>query len=320
MSILFGETNLDGKGSAANLLENGQMIDLSVKQFDFSDFPHEWSWDVEDGMALVSSTLDHYHSIFTSVSNTGEWNESGMKEVYIDSNDAETLTGEYNLESLTVENYVDVYINLTEELANENGETQINVIDAKRGEIDTQDAGSVNIEILANSNGDSWSNLFDVTTGDSDDEVQLYYSSESSMTEWTEFSVALNGGDDSFHYDLADAASELQTRFVDGGDDEDTLVLYSDTDDLDFANFEHIETEALEDVTLTLNQELLSNNADGLTISGVDIDFSDQYDEISATEQLDENGQDTGYWDVTVSYDDASYTLVTDSIDQDWAA
>ncbi len=139
------------------------------------------------------------------------------------------------------------------------------------------------------------------------EEVELDDSSK-----WTEFTVDLGMGDDLFQYSLAEAASSSQVRYVDGGEGLDTINLYRDTADLDFSNIEYITNMSDEDViTLTISEEQLAEN-ESLRVHDILLEFSDDYDSITATEAYND------YYTVTVTYDDASYTITTNVLDSDW--
>ncbi len=323
MSVIVGATNTDGTGSAANLTkDNGEWIDLNQTPTYQNNQGMGGNWRIEQGNVTVSSSWDHYGQTNTSFTNTGVWNEAGLKEIYIDSDDMEKVDGNYLF--FTIKNFVDVYLNFSEDLSISNF-SMIDIIDAKRGDIDTTALNDqTTLNITPYSNGASWSNLFNVTTGDYADRVTFYTQRsdyEGNTSQWTEFDVSLGGGNDTFIYSLSAAASDEQTRYVDGGEGVDTLYWYTNSDDLTFVNFEYVYTYAGQSRSLSLNQTILdNNNADeaGLTVVNFDLEFSDEYDSIAATAELDDSGNETGYYSVVVTYDDDTYTVISNHIDDDW--
>ncbi len=315
MTMIVGETNTDGSGSAANLTEdNGTVLDLT---YFYSGSESDTDTLVSDDIT-ISETNYHYGRISVSVTNTAEWNAQGLKEFYIDSYDNWPFDNYYP--RLFISNFVDVHIDIASIGYNyaEAYTITFAIYDAKRGDIDLSALNtdiSTYITIVPYSNGASWSNLFTITTGDSVDSVTFTTEGsayEAGTTKYTEFDVDLGAGDDTFTFDLDAAASTSQTRYVDGGEGDDTLVLDSDSNILDFANFEYIENGSDDaEITLTLSQALLENNS-ALTITDLDIEFADDYSSITVTETDDD------YYNVTVVYDDESYSFTTNEIDSDW--
>lgn len=324
MSVIFGTTNTDGTGTSANLTtDNGTELAVSGREYYYDDGYHGSSWYVASGDVEMTYDVNHSGSVTLKIENEGEWNSSEAKELYIDSvSMSHAFNGQHM--QMTIDNFVDVTIILDDVLVGDNesySRNVININDAKRGYIDTSDVyfeGGLTLEISPSSNGSSWSNLFEITTGDSSEDV-TFNNDSGTGTQWTEFKVDLGGGSDSFTYQLESAASTSQTRYVDGGEGDDTLVLLTDSEDLDFVNFEYIENGSnTQDYTLTLSEEILANNSSGLTITDLNIEFSDDYESIEVESELDESGEETGYYDVTVIYDDATYSIVTNEIDDTW--
>ncbi len=327
MSIIYGTTNTKGTGGASNLTtENGTEIDLSA--IDVSSVG-SGEWTIDSGLVTVDSYNDgsRVHTQYTTIANTGEWNDDGVKELYIDSDNIDAIDTDYH--NITIENFVDVSIHLDTEVQDEfidGGPTSnnITVVDAKRGDIDLGDHATYNdLTIISHSNGDSWSNLFTVNGSDSISDKVTFTTEgsayEDTGSEYTEFVVDLNGGNDIFTYAIDAAVSDDMTRSVDGGDGTDTLVLDADSSDLNFSNFEVITSDSDDEFTVTLSEDILVSNSssdDPLTITNLNIDFADDYQSISATQNVDDDSSEL--YTVTVEYDDGSYTFITDNIEQDW--
>lgn len=314
MTRIVGTTNTDGTGSAANLnVNNGQEISSS------------------NSAPYVSYEEDNYFYSSLSIENTTEWNADGLKEI--------SITDLNGVEETTINNFVDVYITAHTDLtSSDDGEwsslfSDISIYNAKRGYIDTTSADDSTsyddyITISPISNGSSWSNLFEIQTGSGQDQVQ--FESTDGSTQYTEFDVDLGDDSDLFDYGLEAAASQSQTRHVDGGNGDDFLYLSSDAVDLDFENFEVVFGQ--DDRSLTLDQDILAKN-DGLLIDKVAIDIADDYDTVSVTalsddqisyiDQLSDSNPWTylssdEYYAVTVTYDAEEYTILTNDIDSDW--
>lgn len=321
MTLIVGTTNLDGTGSASNLTaDNGTVIDIGDSNSFQNVLNEEWGSELILDNIEIDKGGDHYGSLSVLIYNTAEWNAEGMKEIYLDSNFTEMAMATLDCYQggISIYNFVDVYINFSDPdtFGDYSWNIGVNIYGAKRGDIDLSslDISLTWLNIVPYSNGDSWSNMFTVTMGDSDDYVTFTssnYAYTSDATQWTEFDVSLNGGDDTFTYALDAAASSDQTRYVDGGDGDDTLELETDSGILDFANFESIENGSDDDLTVTLSEDLLEANSE-LTITDLDIEFSDDYDSITVEET------DSDYYTVTVVYDDESFTLSTNVINDDW--
>ncbi|SDG91450.1 hypothetical protein SAMN04488136_104211 [Vibrio xiamenensis] len=325
MSVIFGTTNTDGTGSASNLTaENGNAFDLDNLEIDHSS-PYEQVGSLEIDDVILKYTNDHYGYATTYITNNGEWNADGAKELLIEYTgpDSDTALIMESRDTIRIDNFVDVNIHLEgsmpyEETYGASEELWLEIIDAKRADIDATDFDAQTvIRIATKSNGEhgEWSNMFNIQGSDTHhDEVQFEGSS------YTEFNVSLNGGSDRFTSMLAPKESADQIRFVDGGEGNDEITIYGNSSDIEFVNFENVSLAS--GSSFTLNEEVLQNNADGLKIStyqdSMDISFSDDYDSITAKQQYDENGDETGYLDVTVSYDDADYHLVVQDTGQEW--
>ncbi|WP_456297081.1 hypothetical protein M1D72_12555 [Vibrio sp. AK197] len=248
--IIVGNSNSKGYGSAAKLtVRNG--TELPVDQGSYYE---------ED---VVATHLYNYTNL--EIDNLAGWDSEDIKEVAI-------RDGDYV--SLSVTDFVDVAI-----LGGSYDYILLN--QAKRATIDLSDAQEgISLFATPYSNNDHWSNLYNVTMGAGDDHVafSMAASSDPSSSKWTEFNVDLALGNDIFEYDLNEAASSNQQRFVDGGDGFDSLILSSDNSDIDFVNFEYIELE--EGETLTLTQTDLENNGaldNGLIVNG-QVALSEDFD------------------------------------------
>ncbi len=323
-SLITGSTNTDGTGSAENLtVDNGYDIDLSQEYTTFTDFGNgEGQWTIVDGDTTLADKYNRYGDHHSSITNTGDWNGDGQKEISIDTADFEYLDNTNN-DFLTIENFVDVNLHLSD--FDHNGELQITILDAKRGTIDLSDhTGNTQLHIGVHSNNANWSNMFEVIGSASGDDVSI---GGRGVSQYTEFSMDLAGGDDSFSCTLDAAKSADQTRFVDGGEGVDTIYIYNtesgiDTmaDVVDFVNFEIINARYTDNLTLT--EEVLEKNGTEesplIVLEATEIDFAGDVESISAVE-TDYINED-GYYEVTVDYADASYTVITDSVDDSWLA
>ncbi len=331
MNIIFGETNTDGTGTASDLTtENGHKFDIENVTLDTSD-PFQFVAFQEIGSVMLEYTNTYYGYVTTKITNNGEWNASGVKEVSIeyfgpDSDDAFSIVANNSL--IKIENFVDVNINLEGHMQSSDyydydGEFWLEIYNAKRADIDTSDfdANTI-IKISTQSNGafGEWSNMFNIQGSDTNSDYVYIEGTSENNSQYTEFNIYLNGGSDRFNSTLDTKASSDQIRFVDGGEGDDIIEIYGDSSDIEFVNFESIYLDV--GSTLTLNEDVLQNNADGLLIQSywhpMDIEFSDQYSNITIEHQYYESGNETGYLDVTVSYDDTDYHLVVQDTGQDW--
>ncbi len=343
MTIYIGTTNTDGSGSAQNLNADNSFSPT----FEYISGPLEsqpegtWVYGYVDDVLSVTKTEERYcvycfeYSI--EATNLSTWNAEGLKEIAM-----------YDVEEGYVEinNFVDVYfINDyygTAEPYGYDGDQTLVINDAKRGYIDTRNTrgdpadegityqmvSSTDIIIAPHSNGDSWSNLFEVYTGLGSDKVTFTASqddgSRDTSTQWTEFYVDLGEYRDTFTYDLTHSVSSDQLRYVDGGDDTDTLTLLVDTDDLDFENFEIITSDG---VTLSLTANSLEQNSTseiGLIIEDTYVEFGADILDASVSslsdaqqDYLEELNFDSDeYSTITVTTDDgATYTLLMNEVD-----
>ncbi len=328
-SLITGSTNTDGTGSAANLtVENGHEIDLD-HYTTFDDYGNtDGKWTIVDGDTTIEDSFNRYGDNRVSITNTADWNDDGEKEISIDTADFDFLN---DSDYLTISNYVDVDLRVAD--IDHNGELMINIEGTKRGTIDLSDNdGASELSIAAKSNSDHWGNMFKVTGSNYQDSVSIGTGGNDG-TQYTEFSMDLAGGDDTFSCTLYSAKSDSQTRFVDGGEGVDTITVcstesgnHSDTvTDVDFVNFEIINARYVDN--LILNEDILEKNGtedSPLTVkNATEIDFAGDVESISAveTDYINEHGRpEDGYYEVTVDYADASYTVITDSVDDSWLA
>ncbi len=300
MSAIVGTTNIDGTGSASNLTaENGEVLDLSFKHTNpYGDDQYKLQ-----GLVIITDSWDHYGNGSNSIINSGEWGESGLKELHIDSSSG---FGGNQWTYLAIKNFVDVYLHLTYDLGSQY--SSIAIYDAKRGDIDISafdDGGALYIDVYSNSA--DWSNLFTIQGGASNDSVTLD-SENGNGSQWTEFSVNLGGSSDSFRCYLDAAASSEQTRYVDGGTGEDRITA-TNLNDIDFVSFKYIINGSDEAQTLELDQELLANNASStysIVLKDLDIEIVDDYDDVTVSEK-----SSSGNYRVVITYDDEQYILYT---------
>ncbi len=333
MTVIVGSSNKDGSGSASNLTpENGLELNM-----EYAIYENGWGGGVYyqhqyDNIHVSQEWDDWGYYSRAQFINTGEWNADGLKEIYIHDDGQSLMLEDENEEGdIYIGNFADVSLTLTEDFVYY-WSSNIYVSGAKRGHIDVSELDyGVNLYIEPQSNGPSWSNLFTVTTSDDDDQVSFTSTDDHQGTNWTEFNVSLNDGDDTFIYRLEEASSQYQTRYVDGGEGFDQLVIYEDAENLEFANFESIsgsryyydeyEYDYESNVTLTLNEEILiANNADTslLEIQDLAVEFADDYDSIYTTErrgyEYEYEYYETEYY-VIITYDDQTYGLVTNTLE-----
>ncbi|SDG76823.1 hypothetical protein SAMN04488136_10455 [Vibrio xiamenensis] len=306
--ILVGATNTSGKGSAADLtVDNGTQIILDQDSYYQAGYLAAY---LDDG------DLD--------IENLAGWGAADLKEISI-------TDGDYS--QLTITDFVDIAIT--------DGDYESIIINqAKRATIDLSDSDQgVSVYLTPYSNNDHWSNLYQVTMGSGDDYVSfsMTASTNPNSTKWTEFDVDLGDGDDTFDYALKEAASDTQQRSVDGGDGFDSLLLSGDNSDIEFVNFEYVELEDGETLTLT-EQDLINNSAleQGLIVNGKvaladDVSLLGMAINELSDEQLallEENGYDstdyvavtlyTGDGDNAYLYDE-EYTLIVKESDIDYS-
>ncbi|MGD8110653.1 hypothetical protein [Vibrio sp. TRT 17S01] len=295
-NIIFGTTNTDGTGSSANLNEgNGYVVDGNL----YNDH------------GVVVGTWETGENFETIIIGSEEWNGADSKEVSLIDTTATDIT---------ITNFVDANI-----INNSDVDTQISLMQAKRGQIDTTGGSSSDsIQIGVKANNDHWENMFDIKTGEGNDTVMM---ADVENSKWTEFNVDLGEGNDEFDISELDVAQRgNQTRFVDGGEGLDTLVTNGDST-LEFTGMEVI-VGAGDGAgsTLEVDTDLLSNNDDmglGLIISNIDVEMDSkliyQAHELSAEQAafLDQEGFDAAdFVEVSVfGADGNEYTILTDDAD-----
>ncbi len=329
--VIFGETNTDGKGSAADLnQDNGFAIGYEQWQYAGTAYFMHDNFTFEGGN-IAASIQNIALNFALNVTNHANWNSAGVKELLITDG---SLYNEGEFSHIQVHGFVDVHIH-TSEIINWLPESQVLEIDiaqAKRGDIDVSGVSNdVDIDITPYSNGESWSNMFTVASGEGNDRVAFAATdtATASSSRWTEFSVSLGGGDDTFIYAIHAANDAAMTRIVDGGDGFDTLELSRDTSDLTFSDFERVTSTASTGVSLTLDSELLASNTSefGLILDDVSISFTDDYtsigvDDVSAAQSdyLSEHDLDSSeFAAVTITYGEDSYTLLTNQVSDAWS-
>ena len=332
--VVFGETNTDGTGSAANLGEyNGEIIGLLDWQFDsIAYFLHDNF--VYEGEHVFGSIHNVDLTFALDIVNNAEWNQGGLKEISITDGQLQN-DGEFS--QINISGFVDVHIDTSamSEWLPDYEVLNISVYEAKRGTIDvTGISNDVDIEITPYSNGEGWSNTFSVATGEGNDNVSFdaFINPDriaAGTSRWTEFDVKLGDGDDTFYYALTDAELADTERLVEGGEGFDTLKLSSDTDDLSFSDFELITSTSNSGVSLSISSDLLAANTNelGFILDDVSAQFSDDYTSIEVADlsqaqsnYLSEHDLDSSeFAAVTVSYGDDSYTLLTNEVSDAWS-
>ncbi|SDG80266.1 hypothetical protein SAMN04488136_1032 [Vibrio xiamenensis] len=332
--VVFGETNTDGTGSAANLSEtNGESIGLLDWQFDsIAYFLHDNF--VYEGENIYASIQNVDLTFALDVTNNAEWNQTGLKEVSVTDGQLQN-DGEFS--QINISGFVDVHIDSSDmiEWLPDYEVLDISVYEAKRGAIDvTGVTNDVHIEITPYSNGEGWSNTFSVATGEGDDHISFdaFINPNrlaASTSRWTEFDVNLGSGDDTFYYALTDAELAGAKRLVEGGEGFDTLTLSTDTDDLSFSDFELVTCTSNSGVSLSVDSDLLAENASelGFILDDVSAQFSDDYTSIEVADlsqaqsnYLSEHDLDSSeFAAVTVTYGDESYTLLTNEVSDAWS-
>ena len=291
MTVILGETNIDGSGSATNLnLENGVVVVTSYN---------------EDGVSVIDADGE---IIDLATATSSEWDADGYKEI--------SVSGSY--ESIAVSNFVDVDI----DTESDTGFTHIEVLYAKRGVIDTSGTDSSDsIYIAVTSNSTSWDNTFYVTTGDGNDYLQF---ANVEHSYWTGFDVDLGDGNDTLDIsELSLSSIYADARVADGGDGLDVLITNGD-DAVDFENFEVITGSS--DLTVTFDADLLEANSSsefGLVVADVQVDLGEDIsasiaegltgDQIDYLEELGYDSDD--FVQVDVITDQGAYAILTNEVD-----
>ncbi len=287
MSIIFGTTNTDGSGSSHNL-DEGNGITITTGE------------NSTNGVNSIVVEDDLLDSIAV---NADEWNGVDNKEIRIDE----------NADFIQVDNFVDV------EIVNgaENGFSHIEIMNVKRGSIDTTASDSDDsIVIGVNSNNDHWDNDFNIETGSGSDMIKMM---DVNNSKYTEFDIDSGEGNDTVDVsELEVAAKSDQLRHVDGGEGLDVLVTNGDAT-IDFEGFEVVEGNGF-DSTLSLDSDLIANNADlelGLVVSNIEVEIEADYTVAEMTdaqaEYLDELGYEADdFTALTVTTEDGEYSLLTD--------
>lgn len=300
MSIIIGTTNTDGTGSSVDLDENnGTYIN--------DDSSLTWN---EDGVTVESDNEDHSKIDSITIS-SDEWNKEGYKEANLNS----------EATYIDINNVVDV--NIVNNTASHFSE--INVMNAKRGQIDTSNGVSNDvINVGIKSNSDSWSNHFDINSGHGNDEITM---TGIEGSQYTSFSIDAGKGNDTVDVSgMAYASSADKERHIEGGKGFDTLITNGD-DTITFEGFEVVQGTGF-DQTLTLDSDALAANYKpgfGLVVSDIDVEFSDDVTMVESHDlgmkqvnYLERMGLDSDdYHQVNVVSDGVEYTILTndDSFD-----
>ncbi len=349
--IIYGSSNTNGSGSAADLTpENGVELIWEEGTAEGTVDDEEWTYDFHENIYSVGSEIfiRTGDAETMGITNYGTWNDDGVKEVYIDSDQPDAS----DIDFIYIRDFVDVELDLGDWAASDyatsydhlvyfdNVQFEVAIFDAKRGHVDASESTEdIGLLIQPYSNGGSWSNMFEVEMGSGNDFVQFesyaHISDDqhiSPSSEWTEFNVSMAEGDDTFIYSIHQANNDAMTRFVDGGEGFDSLLLHRDSDDIEFSDFELItvDGDGEEVVTLTMDQELLEDNSSseqGLILDSVEVELTDDYTSIEVadlsqaqSDYLSEHDLDSSeFAAVTVTYGDESYTLLTNEVSDAWS-
>lgn len=298
MSVIFGTSNTDGTGSAADLNEeNGILVQDDYQQ---------------DGVNINVTDEDELGFSFSEIeADTSVWN--APKEVKVEGSSDEVIQ---------INNFVDVYIDNQSDL----GHSQLDVLNVKRAFINTAGVDSDDsIMIGVKSNNDHWSNLFEVNTGDGTDAVSMMNIENS---KFTEFDVNLGNGNDKFDFSSLELSDkEGQLRHVDGGEGLDVLYTNGDAN-LTFEGFEVVQGKGQGiDSVLEIDAAMLANNdssESGLIIADLDVEMGEGVDsytvsELSADQAdhlLDESFDANEFVAVTFTTDSGEeFTILTDDVD-----
>ena len=187
-NVKVGTTNFDGTGSASNLTDSHIKLDK----------PNE---------GVIGDDFFAYEKNSTVVAKADYWNAPQAKEIQINGENI----------NVTTTDFVDVDINL----AGSDADLSIEVIDSKRGAIDTG-AGNDRILVQVETNDAGWSNLFEVNSGDGNDTIIFQNSSNS---QHTKLQIDTGNGDDVV--DLTGLSANLidaSERVVMTGDGNDSVL------------------------------------------------------------------------------------------------
>jgi len=194
-SVKIGTTNFDGTGSATNL-DNGYIV---LSEGEEKNITEDYS------TAYTDPTL---------IAVAKEWNGDGVKELKIDA---------YNTD-VTAVNFVDIDLNLE----SSDADLTVNVIDSKRGEIDTG-AGADNIIVTVHTNNASWSNKFVINSNDGVDNIVFSNSETAGVTgnsQFTQLDIDAGADDDIIDISGLNAyyTDDASARVLDGGEGNDTIT------------------------------------------------------------------------------------------------
>ncbi len=297
MSVIIGTTNKNGSGSSANLTaDNGYLIESSYLSDEIS---------IAD---YGDRSIGGYNTMYVAADS---WHVQTIKEAKVE--------GSY--ESITVDNIIDVTITNQSDLDISN----IEVFNAKRGNIDTSGSDSADsIFIGVESNSVNWSNMFTINTGEGDDDLTMV---DFGGSKWTELDIDMGAGDDVVDIESLSVSSQNnQMRHINGGDGVDTLYTNGDSC-LDIEGFEVI--AGLNSEALIVDGDLLENNGSnkGLVLTGVDIQFASDLEytvediEVSQAAYLNDLQYDfDDFSQVIVTVDGEEYSLLVDDPDYAYVA
>ncbi|MCE2594727.1 hypothetical protein K6Y31_07850 [Motilimonas cestriensis] len=186
-TVKIATTNTDGTGSANNLTDDHTVL-TGVGVIDESEYEASNNNDIIDVEAAY-------------------WNAKGSKEVKIDAENVNVVT----------KDFVDVDLNL----ANSTNDVIVNVINSKRGQIETG-SGDDSIALSVQTNNGGWSNLFQIDTGDGVDSVTI---SDAQNSQFTSLDIKTGNGGDSVNLSAMKASADASVfRIIDTGAGDDTIA------------------------------------------------------------------------------------------------
>ena len=187
-SVKVGTTNFDGTGSAQNLTN----ADIKLS---------------EPNTSIVGEDFSASSNNSTVVASADYWNAPNAKELQV------------NAENVNVEatDFVDIDINLEQS----NKSVDVQVINSKRGNIDTG-SGNDKIFVQVETNNAGWSNQFNVNAGDGNDHITFTNGSNSQFTK-----INIDAGSGNDHIDLTLLNANLvdaSERIIDAGTGNDKVL------------------------------------------------------------------------------------------------
>lgn len=187
-SVKIGTSNSNGNGSSNNLSDEHEVLNEYYSFVNTDSFyAAQWCNNI-----VVSAK---------------SWNIAGAKEVKIDAVN----------QNVTTKNFVDVDINLQ----NSYRGVEVNVIDSKRGQIETGSGHDV-VNVSALTNGGHWGELFTVDTGRGHDTIKF---TNTSNSEFTQLNIDAGIGHDLIDISgLKANTNDASFRVLDGGNGNDLII------------------------------------------------------------------------------------------------